>query len=235
MDRHKDKLKTAGLEQHTPRSVFNFPKNLIISNFEVCDENSKQMLTSRNKVQLNFQAIFNKKDDSPDKEYSSTVSMTKCNSNIVEKELKSNNFLTLTHKKESSKTLVDIFSDTSHKKITDLELRTYLTKPIEMKNEKLFKCKIERKIEKKIIKFYLYLDSEIIEKSEKLVISAIKDPKKSSSHYCFSMNSDPSYIKDKQYLGTLKSNFFGTEYNLLNCSEEYSLVTISYVKFNNLL
>ena len=87
-------------------------------------------------------------------------------------------------------------------------LRNFLTKPLE--KGIWLNCKLDRKVcEKKIIKFYL-----TIYNSDKLVLCSIKRPKKSYKIY---MNSQDS---DSNYLGKLKSNFFGTEFNTYDSGDK---------------
>jgi hypothetical protein len=91
-----------------------------------------------------------------------------------------------------------------HRLFDEDSLRIFLTRPIE--KDLWVKFKIERHYcEKKVVKFYLSLND-----SGRSLLCAIKRPKKS---YVMYMTTDPLVLKERNYLGKLKSNFFGTEFN----------------------
>jgi hypothetical protein len=132
-----------------------------------------------------------------------------------EEEFKQNKFsLRLSHEmvqpihSQGNRILQTILSESSNK-ISSSDLRMFLIKPLEKDN--WVKCFLEKRVEKKINKFYLYLT---VNDGNKFLMSAIKNPKKSSSRFILSMNEEPSLVKNEKYLGKLCANFFGTEFNI---------------------
>ena len=84
------------------------------------------------------------------------------------------------------------------------ETKSFILLPIE--TDVWMKCQIERKQgEKKVVKYSMTLNE-----NGKFLISVIKKPKKS---YHYFISKDAVNKKDTDYLGKLKSNFFGTEFN----------------------
>lgn len=118
------------------------------------------------------------------------------------------------------------------KYIKEKDLKNYLTRPLE-KNI-WFKCKIERKvIDKKIIKFNMTMND-----NENLLFTAIKKPKKSYTMY---LKQECSQVNEEAYLGKVKSNFFGTEFNTYDSGKKIgkeknkdliraNLASINYVR-----
>ncbi len=84
------------------------------------------------------------------------------------------------------------------------QTKKFIMQPIE--TDSWLKCQIERKqCDKKVVKYIMTLNE-----TGKFLISVIKKPKKS---YHYFISKDAVNKKDKDYLGKLKSNFFGTEFN----------------------
>ncbi len=115
------------------------------------------------------------------------------------------------------------------------QMELFLNQPLEQ--DISLKCEIIRTNEQKIIKYFLYTDSNLF------LLSALKNKSKNYNHYIY-MNENITSAKDKNYLGKLSSNFIGTNFNLYdngkkpkkNIEQEWfriNLCGISYVNIYN--
>ena len=100
------------------------------------------------------------------------------------------------------------FTGSSNNQTFELEdesqTKNFIMQPIEI--YACLKYQIERKhSEKKVVKYIMTLNE-----TGKFLISVIKKPKKS---YHYFISKDAVNKKDMDYIGKLKSNFFGTEFN----------------------
>jgi tubby and related proteins len=77
----------------------------------------------------------------------------------------------------------------------------------------VFRCNIQRKkdgLDKAYPKYYVYSYP-----NDKFLMAAKKRPKNSTPNYMITMNTEV-FEKDNNFLGKLRSNFFGTEFNLFD-------------------
>lgn len=77
----------------------------------------------------------------------------------------------------------------------------------------IFKCNIVRKkdgLDKSFPKYYAYSFP-----NERFLMAARKRPKNSTPNYIITLSQE-TFEKDSNYLGKLRSNFFGTEFNLFD-------------------
>lgn len=99
---------------------------------------------------------------------------------------------------------------TSKDEIVDyMVMKQFLFSPLPKKT--VFRCNIVRKkdgFDKAYPKYYVYSFP-----NERFLMAAKKRPKNSTPNYMITMNKD-SFEKDNNSLGKLRSNFFGTEFNL---------------------
>lgn len=146
-------------------------------------------------------------------------------------ELKTNSRLNLFTTLPQKDKIVSKFSEVDL--MDEICLRNFITFPLQ--KSKWLRCKIERILcEKKVTKFNLILCD-----NGRQIMSVIRRPKKS---YLFYMICDTYMLKEKNYLGKLKSNFFGTEFNSFDSGKKVkkdtnpdfhrlNLATVTYVKF----
>jgi tubby-related protein 1 len=79
--------------------------------------------------------------------------------------------------------------------------------------KQIFRCNILRKkdgIDKLYPKYFVYSYP-----NDRFLMAARKRPKNKTSNYIITMNHE-SFDKDENYLAKLRSNFFGTEFNLFD-------------------
>ena len=90
-------------------------------------------------------------------------------------------------------------------------LKSFITTPLPKRT--VFRCNIVRKkegLDKAFPKYYVHTFP-----NERFLMAARKRPKNSTPNYIITMNKD-NFDKDDKYLGKLRSNFFGTEFNLFD-------------------
>ena len=83
-----------------------------------------------------------------------------------------------------------------------------------MPRKTVFRCNIVRKkdgLDKAFPKYYVYTYP-----NDKFLMAAKKMPKNKTPNYHVTLNSNDYFEKDSFSLGKLRSNFFGTEFNLFD-------------------
>jgi hypothetical protein len=116
------------------------------------------------------------------------------------------NFFTIQPEQNNNNVKLEDYSFNGNlSKVSKSELRLMVSRPIE--KEKWFRCRIERKYENKIAKYFLY-SSE----NDTLLLSSFKNPKKRSSCYIICLSDELGYSKENNHLAKLQSNYFGTEF-----------------------